>query len=492
MAELSVASGVAGLMSLGITICKGILIYYDSYRGSQGNIDNTCALVETGKFNKNVIDTVDLSIKSCTQGTKCLRRRLAKIRSAPSDAKWKTRLGSTIRKTLYPFQESTLVQIREFCVEVKDNLALALAALNVFSKVFIVIDALDECSDAEDVRSILIAELKKLPSRICLLVMLQPIPNLETLLEDAVFHGPSYLGILVNKTTRRKIKNALEMLQEGLDSIYEELVIRIKLQNPKDHADLAIKVLGWIFYAVKLLTITPVQHALAVEHRDRDLDEDGIPDRDLLVSDIAATCLPYLQFYVFGYLKEGVTNREVVLSLMRRQPLHSYSAQHREDHLRADCDPSTHHQAVRTLEDEKRVHPFMWVRDYADSVIKGAYFRPSSARGNENIARILIDRGAELDLVDGYNATPLYRASKAGEERVAKRLLDSGGDPLVAVVEMLPKYRADPRARGHYGYNPFYQAGDQGHEEVARILRSGYLRAGEAYECGYSALGNCI
>ena len=53
-----------------------------------------------------------------------------------------------------------------------------------------------------------------------------------------------YLDTLVHKTTRRKIKSTLETLPEGLDSVYEELMIRIKLKNPKDHAELAIKVFG--------------------------------------------------------------------------------------------------------------------------------------------------------------------------------------------------------------------------------------------------------
>jgi len=52
--------------------------------------------------------------------------------------------------------------------------------------VFIVIDALDKCSDADDILSILLTELKKLQSRLCLLVMSRPIQDLENLLKGAV------------------------------------------------------------------------------------------------------------------------------------------------------------------------------------------------------------------------------------------------------------------------------------------------------------------
>jgi hypothetical protein len=93
-----------------------------------------------------------------------------------------------------------------------------------------------------------------------------------------------YLDTLTTKITRRKIKSALDNLPEGLDSIYDELMKRIRLQNPRDHADLAIRVLGWIFFSVRPLTVQEVQHALTIEEGDRSLDRDGIPDADLLVS----------------------------------------------------------------------------------------------------------------------------------------------------------------------------------------------------------------
>lgn len=156
-----------------------------------------------------------------------------------------------------------------------------------------------------------------------------------------------YLDTLVKKTTRRKIKNALETLPEGLDSIYEELMNRVKLQNPHDHAELAMRVLGWICYTSRPLTVVEMQNALAVEPDDTCLDDDGIPNRDLLVSvcagivmindnsdtisfvyytaqeyfqrsgqrllnhanrDIAATCLTYLHFDSFSCYTTNVTS----------------------------------------------------------------------------------------------------------------------------------------------------------------------------------------
>jgi hypothetical protein len=68
---------------------------------------------------------------------------------------------------------------------VPDIVSLLQDVVLSYSKVFIIIDALDECTDADDVRFILLTELKKLQHRMCLLVMSRPIPDLEEPLEGA-------------------------------------------------------------------------------------------------------------------------------------------------------------------------------------------------------------------------------------------------------------------------------------------------------------------
>jgi len=179
-----------------------------------------------------------------------------------------------------------------------------------------------------------------------------------------------YLDTLMHKTARRKIKTALETLPEGLDSIYEELMIRTKLQNPRDHAELIVKVLGWIFYIVRPLTVIEIQHALAIEQGDPNLDEDGIPNRDLLVSvcagmvmindnsdtislvhyttqeyfqrsvkrllehanrDIAIICLTYLHFDVFNISATDITSPEIMVHLLCDYPLLGYTVTLNED-----------------------------------------------------------------------------------------------------------------------------------------------------------------
>jgi hypothetical protein len=146
MAEaLGVASGVAGLISLGVSVCQGILTYYNAFRDFQEDIDQMCVSMENvartllaisltirqGHFDQNIIAMVESSINLCTQGLHTLAKKLNKIRSTQADSTLRTRLENTKRRLLYPFKESTLAKLREICHDLKTNLGLAIDALNV-------------------------------------------------------------------------------------------------------------------------------------------------------------------------------------------------------------------------------------------------------------------------------------------------------------------------------------------------------------------------
>lgn len=92
-----------------------------------------------------------------------------------------------------------------------------------------------------------------------------------------------HLDSLITKTDLRKFKAALNSLPEGLDETYDEVMRRTQAQHP-DYVALARKVIYWVFYAVRPLTLKEIQHALAVEPDDTFLDEDSIVDEELLIS----------------------------------------------------------------------------------------------------------------------------------------------------------------------------------------------------------------
>ena len=98
-----------------------------------------------------------------------------------------------------------------------------------------------------------------------------------------------YFESISTKTTLRKIKDALKNLPTGLkayDHAYDEAMKRIASQDA-DSKDLARQVLSWITCAKTRLTPLGLQHALAVNDGDSEIDEENLP----LVEDMVSVCV---------------------------------------------------------------------------------------------------------------------------------------------------------------------------------------------------------
>ncbi|TAQ87668.1 hypothetical protein B7494_g4027 [Chlorociboria aeruginascens] len=147
MAELiGTISAVAGLVSFGISTCRGLISYYSSFK-DQGDdiasmytsVDMLCVNLEllqssiAGKaFAKDVVDLVQRNIFACESGLKALEKKLNKVKVEKVDkADLKSKMHDFGRKTLYPFRESTLIKLKETVSEVLESLNLALRALDL-------------------------------------------------------------------------------------------------------------------------------------------------------------------------------------------------------------------------------------------------------------------------------------------------------------------------------------------------------------------------
>ncbi|EPS42608.1 hypothetical protein H072_3408 [Dactylellina haptotyla CBS 200.50] len=117
-----------------------------------------------------------------------------------------------------------------------------------------------------------------------------------------------------NKTTLRNLKAALNSLPGGAkayDIAYEQSMKRINHQN-EDFRLLANRVLLWIVRALRPLTVPELQHALAVELDDDQeaIDEDNIPEEYFdrtwkewfsdVQDEMAKTCIRYLSYETFS------------------------------------------------------------------------------------------------------------------------------------------------------------------------------------------------
>lgn len=145
MEAFGAASTAAGLISLGITSCQGLLVYYRSWKDADETVNNMYGSIEaltrtfmvlersisSSTLNKDATQRVNESAKSCEQGISALNKKLAKIQLQTNQDSWRERSWARLKGTLYPFKESTLIMLKERCNELRDNLTLAVAALQV-------------------------------------------------------------------------------------------------------------------------------------------------------------------------------------------------------------------------------------------------------------------------------------------------------------------------------------------------------------------------
>ncbi len=115
----------------------------------------------------------------------------------------------------------------------------------------------------------------------------------------------------------------------------------------------------------------------------------------------------------------------------------------------------------------------------------------ASFNGHIEIMKELIEKGASVNLFDIYGRTALMMASSGPYPESVKLLLDNQADPDIAdtdehftalmyaaaeghleVVKILLSYRADPAKKDADGDNAITFADNNGHKEVADLLRS--------------------
>ncbi|KAM0546427.1 hypothetical protein ACHAPJ_010894 [Fusarium lateritium] len=140
----------------------------------------------------------------------------------------------------------------------------------------------------EDIRSYLAGVMSQLPGFVSRNpdlqedIILKIIEVVDGMFLLAQFHLESLRG----KRSVKFIHTALKNLKTGpqaYDHAYSTAMQRIKGQLP-DEKELAMQVLMWITHVVRPLSVTELQIALAVEVNSECLDEDNIPEAEQLVS----------------------------------------------------------------------------------------------------------------------------------------------------------------------------------------------------------------
>jgi hypothetical protein len=345
-----------------------------------------------------------------------------------------------------------------------------------------------------------------------------------------------YLDLLKGKKSPKAIRIALKKLptgSEAYDHAYKDAMERIEGQLI-DEEDLAKQVLSWITYAKRPLTTSELEHALAVELEESQLDEENLCRVEDMVSvcaglvtidkesgiirlvhyttqeyfertqsqwfpkaesEIMTTCITYLSFNVFeSGLCQTDDEFEKRLQLYK---LYDYASNNWGHHARA---ASILTPEVRSfLEKEAQVEASI----QALFAVKGHSADPKYSQrfpkemiglhlaayfGVKAIVELLLEKGANIEAANRLGWTPLHWASQSGHIDVIKLLLEKGANieaanrlgwaPLhqasqngnIDVVKLLLEKGANTEVADQGGCTPLYRASQNGHVGVVKLL----------------------
>ncbi|KAI9781882.1 MAG: hypothetical protein M1839_005676 [Geoglossum umbratile] len=450
-----------------------------------------------------------------------------------------------------------------------DDISRALQSVTaMYLRVFIIIDALDECQTSDVCRTRLLSELFNFQTKQGMNILatsrfipeivdrfkgtisleirasredveryledhieqLLPFVQQNSQLQEEIKTGISeaidgmfllaqiYLSSLDDKCTPKAIRNALKDFQKQsprsgedkkvqiLDHAYKQAMERINRQK-LGLKDLAKRVLSWITCTKRPLNTAELQHALAVEVGERELDKENFAQIKDMVSvcaglitvdkessiirlvhytmqeyfertwatwfpdaqtAITKICLTYLSFDTFG---TGFcpTDREFEARL-ELNPLYDYAARNWGHHARAVSTvieqwPGVEQLIWDLLKNETNVSAASQAMMASRSDIGYSQKVPRQIAGVHVAAYFglagtimgLLKNGYNPDLEDSSRRTPLSWAAERGHEAVVKLLLAKDG--------------VDINSKDSYGgQTPLSLAAERGHEAVVKLL----------------------
>lgn len=313
-----------------------------------------------------------------------------------------------------------------------------------------------------------------------------------------------HIDPLKGKMSPKTIRKALQKLptgSEAYDYAYKDAMDRIEGQLV-DEVELAKKILAWITCATRPLSTTELEHALAVEPDELELDTENICPVENMISvcaglvtvdeestiirlvhyttqeyfeltqsnwfpnaeaDITSTCITYLSFRTFesGHLPNDAQFEE----RLDTNKLYLYASCHWGHHAykaAAEC----HDEVANFLRCKAKV-------EASSQVLHSGITRPSSFFdysqdiprqvtgthlavyfGVLDVLSSLLDPDC-IDLADSYNLMPLCWAAQHRNEAVARLLLEKG-----AKLEAAKMFRT----------TPLMCAARAGHIAVAKLL----------------------
>ena len=249
---------------------------------------------------------------------------------------------------------------------------------------------------------------------------------------------------------------------------------RIQSQD-RQRVKRAAQVLSWISYATRPLTMKEIQYALAVERGDRYIVEEALPDKNLLISacagllsvdhesdivrlihytaqeyfertrlryfpsaqtEVAIICLTYLSFDIFAggcCLSDQETEAK-----LKKNPLLHYTAKNWGHHVRdIEQNQIIQSMVLDFLDKELKVSCSVQIQHIPRCKFKGytlqfprdvSDLQIAASFGLKEIAKVLIERGANVAAENSNGETSLHSAASNGYMEVVEILLNNDAE----------------------------------------------------------------
>lgn len=240
----------------------------------------------------------------------------------------------------------------------------------------------------------------------------------------------------------RHVRKRLQSLPTTLTATYEEAMSRIEAQE-SDHRSIALKTLAWVSYASRSLSLQELQHALAIEPGDQELDEELLMDGQsitalcagLVVIDHASNTVALVHYTTKKYFESIRESRfpgfhaTITMScatylaldalksasisrIVREFPLACYAAQYMGDHARQHPEETLESSVLEVicslLSHPAKRKPLLSLLDSLNLIRSGFYsVEPLDSSTEEAAAEVIQSPHQSPDgseALAGYNA----------------------------------------------------------------------------------------
>ncbi|PGH05438.1 hypothetical protein GX51_02962 [Blastomyces parvus] len=311
------------------------------------------------------------------------------------------------------------------------------------------------------------------------------------------------LDFLRGQNSFKKVGSAINTLPKGIYDTYDDAMKRIEDQGDED-SEFAKKALSYIFCAKRPLNVEELLHALAIETGDTELDQEAIPEIEILFNvsagliqiekksniiglvhhtlqeyfeknpeklisdpdvDIARACLTYLSFDAFG--SGPCSDGETLTQRLQNYQFLDYASRHWGHHVTEEQLPRLMNLIIAYLGDSRKLPSSVQVLNvtpYRTKIWHDRFpkrFGPlhiAAYWGLREVLQVFLEKQIEIDTQDSYGATALHVAAKHGHRDVVQYLLRNG---------------AAINAQNQSGETALLWAARNGHKEIAELLLMG-------------------